>query len=1075
MAILILKHNALTPYADFEGAKNGIIEKMESAQQGELWAAEYFTASDEGVENTKGAVLAFKGKNGIVTFTDGNQMSEEMKQQLSEYYTKSEIDELLNTKLADYYTKAEVENLVNNTISNLSSDLSNHITNEELHIQEGERAAWNKAKEDIDLFLDANAIKDETINTLKEIQDYISEDVEAAAQMISNINSKVGKEDVMLNDNHQTSIKEILNGDNQSIEISDEKWHVQMMPDDMGDDCIFRIFEGEHVIFEKGAISLNAWHNIENVDANHIKIEYFSFVTGNNEEIIEVTDNTFVFENGSTKDVVFKITSINSVSLTTQESLTYLNDTKADKSEVETALNTKADKSEVDNAFELIHDSSNIITTILGELNTKIGKDDVMIQIAPEGLPIDAEFYSFTNEYAIPIANPANKWKIVVWLNESNSNQSMYFANGLDEGSNFSIGDATNVCIVCNGNDVYVYKGRDENGEYLGYATTIWGLNYTVRFSEACTGIMIFNYEPYKYNTEQSIQYLRESKADYSSLAQKIGKDDGMLSFERNVEETIYLSTDSYVSKDCNKLWSLIFETTNANCWVKITDEEEQTTFFDNTNINTQSVNISCGDENHGTVRCSYWDADKGESITKYFDSYSLVKIKFVTPGFVESTVTVSEYKEAPANTFESFNYLNENKADKYRVEQNSNEIFQLKENFSYVENHAIYQESVMLNVDSITKKFLIHGGDSITISGNTWECDIEPYGSGYPLYLKLYNSNNETIWTTNDGKSKHVHISTEDNQLRIVKSWTEDVEIEYIPITIGDTFTLQHCNDEGVQGYITCYDETRLNTEKSIQYLNDTKTSKLEVETALKTKADKHTVEFIQYNLDNKIGKYDTMVTDNVLLAANFALYLDEPQVILESDSWWYDIITPDKYKPLKINLKNGEELLWETTSDDVYKVWVGHNIIKNDYNIGANEIYIIRYDVDYNQIGDIDIIVVSYKKQITINVDENENEPIEIWGNGQSMQTQSFNTQQSILKVWNNKANKSDVESSIAEVETAINGINTTLDSKVGKYDTVLSVNDGETVTTYNVEGALDYLNNEIKAMTVIDCGVF
>lgn len=109
MAILILKHNALTPYANFEGAKNGIIEKMESAQQGELWAAEYFTASGEGVEESKGAILAFKGKNGIVTFTDGNKMSEEMKKELSEYYTKDEIDELLNTKLADYYTKDEVD------------------------------------------------------------------------------------------------------------------------------------------------------------------------------------------------------------------------------------------------------------------------------------------------------------------------------------------------------------------------------------------------------------------------------------------------------------------------------------------------------------------------------------------------------------------------------------------------------------------------------------------------------------------------------------------------------------------------------------------------------------------------------------------------------------------------------------------------------------------------------------------------------------------------------------------------------------------------------------------------------
>ena len=66
-------------------------------------------------------------------------------------------------------------------------------------------------------------------------------------------------------------------------------------------------------------------------------------------------------------------------------------------------------------------------------------------------------------------------------------------------------------------------------------------------------------------------------------------------------------------------------------------------------------------------------------------------------------------------------------------------------------------------------------------------------------------------------------------------------------------------------------------------------------------------------------------------------------------------------------------------------------------------------------------------------------------------------LNAKQSITHLNDTKANKTEV------------------DNKVGKFDTVLSVNDGETNTDYNVEGALDYLNNEIKAMTVIDCGVF
>ena len=638
MAILILKHNALTPYSDFEGAKNGIIEKMETAQQGELWAAEYFTASDEGVENTKGAVLAFKGKNGIITFTDGNQMSEEMKQQLSEYYTKDEVDELLNTKLADYYTKSEVdtaldtkigkedvmltvykkikssytinaqnpstphilsgsewsiqitsdrayisfdvvnskdeivlewqgvdsylpisqlthkngilsadieigpggaqeiaidpsesykvvyntdrndnevhqfyiklevesngsetfntkqsfeyidnikanksevetavaeletsldtkigrddimlslgvtestyslnvmgsnvftpyvsgnnwkitvtgrgssyflskegqpqfmsfgstaenptwiythnngtltvesgnqpsiyqidsnasyrishedgstievviessselntkdsilylndskadkvevENLVNNTISNLSSDLTNHITNEELHLQEGERNKWNKAKEDIDLFLDANAIKDDTINTLKEIQDYISEDAEAAAQMVSNINSKIGKDDEMINlgtfnetqifnDSFDTSLRDLGENWEAIININNSNPGGVFIG---GIDVTTPPFSGIKISCVNNIVSVYQGDNLMgSVEYNgNLGIMFVDPVSG---EIVITKKN----------------------SLNTQDSFTYLNSAKADKSDVEVSLNSKVGK-----------------------------------------------------------------------------------------------------------------------------------------------------------------------------------------------------------------------------------------------------------------------------------------------------------------------------------------------------------------------------------------------------------------------------------------------------------------------------------------------------------------------------------------------------------------------------------------------------------------------------------------------------------------------------------------------------------------------------------------------------------
>lgn len=155
MAILKLKYN-LTPFASLEAAKAGVAQKMSAAQQGEFWAGEY-----EG-----GAILAFKGANGVVTFTDAANISAEFNEALTSYYTKEEIDNLFATKLADYYTKAEVYN---------KEEIDAHTTDTTIHITADERAAWNKAKSDVDAFLGSAVSEQEAvIDTLKEIQDFLS-------------------------------------------------------------------------------------------------------------------------------------------------------------------------------------------------------------------------------------------------------------------------------------------------------------------------------------------------------------------------------------------------------------------------------------------------------------------------------------------------------------------------------------------------------------------------------------------------------------------------------------------------------------------------------------------------------------------------------------------------------------------------------------------------------------------------------------------------------------------------------------------------------------------------------------
>lgn len=193
MAILKLKYN-LTPFADLSAAKAGVAEKMVNAQVGEFWAGEY-----EG-----GAVLAFKGANGVVVFSDAAAISAELTQALTSYYTKEEVDAILT----NYYTKAEVDAAVKvakdaadaaqdaadkaqGEVDALEEVVAEHVADTDVHIQEGERAAWNKAKSDIDAFLGTAVSEQEAvIDTLKEIQDFLStEEGGTVKEMLDKIQS----------------------------------------------------------------------------------------------------------------------------------------------------------------------------------------------------------------------------------------------------------------------------------------------------------------------------------------------------------------------------------------------------------------------------------------------------------------------------------------------------------------------------------------------------------------------------------------------------------------------------------------------------------------------------------------------------------------------------------------------------------------------------------------------------------------------------------------------------------------------------------------------------------------------
>ena len=70
-----------------------------------------------------------------------------------------------------------------------NSDLTAHTGDTTVHITSAERTAWNAAKSDIDAFLKGEAISGSTVDTLKEIQNFITSEGQAAADMLNAISS----------------------------------------------------------------------------------------------------------------------------------------------------------------------------------------------------------------------------------------------------------------------------------------------------------------------------------------------------------------------------------------------------------------------------------------------------------------------------------------------------------------------------------------------------------------------------------------------------------------------------------------------------------------------------------------------------------------------------------------------------------------------------------------------------------------------------------------------------------------------------------------------------------------------
>lgn len=73
-------------------------------------------------------------------------------------------------------------------IGEVSTNLNNHI-GDNTHLSEGERDRWTAAADAIEAFMDTENIGTDVVDTLKEIQEYITSDASAAAKMTSDISA----------------------------------------------------------------------------------------------------------------------------------------------------------------------------------------------------------------------------------------------------------------------------------------------------------------------------------------------------------------------------------------------------------------------------------------------------------------------------------------------------------------------------------------------------------------------------------------------------------------------------------------------------------------------------------------------------------------------------------------------------------------------------------------------------------------------------------------------------------------------------------------------------------------------
>ena len=177
--------DAITAIKD--GASIDSFADVEAALAGKQATGDYATKAEaQGYADAKDAAIAAAKAAGDAAQADVNELAE-LVGELPEGTTATSVVDYVNVKTAGIATDAALGEL-QSQLSGVQGEVAT-IKGDYLKKADKDELAGNIAavKEDVDAFLDAAEVGDAAVDTLKEIQAYITSDGEAAATMTANI------------------------------------------------------------------------------------------------------------------------------------------------------------------------------------------------------------------------------------------------------------------------------------------------------------------------------------------------------------------------------------------------------------------------------------------------------------------------------------------------------------------------------------------------------------------------------------------------------------------------------------------------------------------------------------------------------------------------------------------------------------------------------------------------------------------------------------------------------------------------------------------------------------------------